>query len=200
MKKNKNFGFVDIEQNNLSQFKDKVNVQKVLIKDLIKKKANIYFLTLSFGQSSKKKIIKNYIIDNHFKCKIIKFYCKNSFIEFCKANKILLILWLPNQINLKIFNCWIALKKTTSKIIYINEESRPDDKYYTLSPSKKFSNFFNFNRIHKILVFLKVFPAVDYFLSTKHNKEYNKNSFFNKLNHNLFKNIKNQILIKNKWP
>lgn len=200
MKKNKNFGFVYIEKNDSNQLKNKINVQKTLIKELIKKKANVYFLNLSFSNNKKRKIVKNYIIEGKYKCKNIKFYCKKDFIEFCETNKIFLILWLPFKINLKIFNYWMVLKQTKCKLIYINEENRPDDKYYTLSLNKRISSIFNFNRIHKILVFLNFFPSVDYFLSTnlKNYNQSNKNNFIDKIKDNLFNNIRNKILIKNK--
>jgi len=200
MKKSKNFGFVFIGENNSNQLRNKINVQKTLIKELIKKKANVYFLNLSFINSKNRRITKNYTIEGKYNCKHVKFSCKKDFIEFCDKNKIYLILWLPFNINLKIFNCWMILKKINSKLIYINEENRPDDKYYTLSLNKRILSFFNFNRIHKILVFLKFFPSIDYYLSTnlKNYSQSNKNNFLDKIKNNLFSNIKNKILIKNK--
>jgi hypothetical protein len=197
----KNFGFVYIGKHYKGKLNNLVNVQKNLIAKLIKKKTNVYLIELSFSKNPKIKILtKNYKFQNKLYCKKIKFFCKRSFVQFCKKQKLILILWISFR-DWRTFAYWIILKKTNSMLVYVNEGKRPMlksiKKNPTFSLSIIFKYIFNFERIHKILTTVRFFPKIDISLSSYSPMKSYKTPKNNKFK--IFDNIKNKIIIKNKF-
>ena len=195
----KSFGFTYVGEIYKNKLDNLFNIHKELISELIKQKSNIHLINLSFkSKCSIKMRTTNYTFRNKIKCQLIQFYCENTFIEFCKKKKLILILWIPDD-NIKTFKYWATLKKTNTKLVTVNEVNRAfSDEELKIQPKKNI-NFF-IRKLYRILVLLKFFPKIDFALSSS-KKETLKKKFniLLKTKSYIFNNIKNELPVKNKF-